>query len=151
MKYDKDKVEAKLKQEYFARKVDFIPTSLKETYSDLVSKEPVLVSRELIVDGRPLIGIEYAPDGEIASVYTTDNKGKRVNFENTDEEKLNAAPDILSRRLANVKNTITHNAELSHTTPAPEVAHTPDAAKPVSRKLDSKVAVTRNQKASSSR
>lgn len=104
MKYDKDIVEAQLNQEYFARKVDMVPASVKETYSDLAGKNPVLVSRELVVDDRPLIGIEYAPDGEVASVYTTDAKGRRVNFENTAEKATsNAAPDLISERLAMVK------------------------------------------------
>lgn len=122
MKYDKDKVEAKLNQEYFARKVDLVPVSLRETYSDLVSKNPVLVSRELMVDGRPLIGIEYTTDGEIANVYTTDAKGKRVNFENTAEQSTsNTAPDLISERLAAVKDTITHEtAQVKKEAPAPE-------------------------------
>ena len=110
------------KQKYYDWKVDIVHASLKETYSDLVSKNPVLVSRELIVDGRPLIGIEYAPDGEVASVYTTDSKGKRVNFENAAEQTAsNTAPDLISQRLAEAK-TIVHDtqksAEIEH--PAPE-------------------------------
>lgn len=121
-KVDFSKVEDLQKQKYFDCKVDLVPASLKETYSDLVSKKPVLVSRELIVDGRPLIGIEYAPDGEVASVYTTDAKGKRVNFENAAEQtNSNAAPDLISQRLAEAKNIVhdtTHTAEVEK--PAPE-------------------------------
>ncbi len=124
MKYDKDKVEAQLNQEYFSCKVDMVPASLKETYSDLVSKKPVLVSRELIVDGRPFIGIEYAPDGDVASVYTTDVKGRRVNFENTAEKTAsNTAPDLISERLATVRG--------SHKEAAYEPVYKKDEAKRV--------------------
>lgn len=121
-KVDYSKVEDLQKQKYFDCKVDLVPASLKETYSDLVSKSPVLVSRELIVDGRPLIGIEYAPDGEVASVYTTDAKGKRVNFENAAEQTTpHAAPDLISQRLAEAK-TIVHDTTktVEVETPAPE-------------------------------
>lgn len=103
---------------YFDCKVDMIPTSLKETYSDLVSKNPVLVSRELIVDNRPLIGIEYAPDGEVVSVYTTDLKGKRVNFENAAEDKNNTAPDLFAQRLAEAKSIMPKHTK-EQETPAP--------------------------------
>lgn len=106
---------------YFDCKVDMVPASLKETYSDLVSKKPVLVSRELIVDNRPLIGIEYAPDGEVVSVYTTDHKGKRVNFENAAEDKSNTAPDLIAQRLAEARSIVPeHSTVMEAPTPAPE-------------------------------
>lgn len=103
---DYTKAEKLQEQTYFDCKVDMVPASLRETYSDLVSKKPVLVSRELIVDGRPLIGIEYAPSGEVASVYTTDAKGKRVNFENAAEHTEHTSKDLISQRLDEVSKTI---------------------------------------------
>ncbi len=144
MKYDKDKVEARLNQEYFAHKVDLIPVSLKETFSDL-GKNPVLVSRELIVEGRPLLGIEYAPNGkDVVNVYTTDTKGRRVNFENADEQKPSAAPDLISERLNTLRQTMSHDI-LAH-----ETAHAknelPEKKVVTPRKLDPKVAATKLQK-----
>lgn len=120
-KVDYTNAEEFQKKTYFDCKVDMIPTSLKETYSDLVSKNPVLVSRELIVDNRPLIGIEYAPSGEVVSVYTTDAKGKRVNFENAAEDKNNTAPDLFAQRLAEAKSIMPkHTAEQEIPTPKAE-------------------------------
>ncbi len=120
-KIDYAKAEKLQDQTYFDCKVDMVPASLKETYSNLVVKNPVLVSRELIVDGRPLIGIEYAPDGSVVNVYTTNMKGKRVNFENAAEEKTAAAPDLIAQRLAEVRNIVPeHSAAMEVSTPAPE-------------------------------
>lgn len=110
-KVDYSTAEKLLKESQFNCKVDLIPASLKETYSELVSKNPVLVSRELIVDGRPLIGIEYAPDGKVATVYTTDAKGKRVDFENSAGQESNTAQDIISQRLAKTKEAIHDNGK----------------------------------------
>lgn len=105
-KVDYTKAEKLQEQKYFDCKVDMVPASLKTTYSDLVSKNPVLVSRELIVDGRPLIGIEYAPNGDVASVYTTDLKGKRVNLENSVEHTERTSKDLISKRLDEVSKTV---------------------------------------------
>lgn len=107
-KYDKDKVDALIKGKYVDCKVNMVPASLKETYSDLVSKNPVLVSRELIVDGRVIFGVEYAQDGEVAGLYTTDEKGKRVNFEHSFEEGSNSAANMLAQRLWCVKASVMH-------------------------------------------
>ncbi len=139
-KVDFSKVEDLQKQKYFDCKVDLVPASLKETYSDLVSKNPVLVSRELIVDGRPFIGIEYAPDGEVASVYTTDAKGKRVNFENAAEQTAsNTAPDLIAQRLAEAQIAMHQNK------PAVEIEQPkPEKKRVVPRTLDTKLRTTKD-------
>lgn len=130
-KVDYTKAETLQKQKYFDCKVNMVPASLRETYSDLVSKKPVLVSRELIVDGHPLIGIEYAPNGEVASVYTTDTKGMRVNFENAIEHTEHTSKDLISQRLDEVSKT------LAREHPHPKEKETPEKKKTITpRKID---------------
>ncbi len=109
-KVDYTKAEQLQDQTYFDCKIDMVPASLKTTYSELVSKNPVLVSRELIVDGRPLIGIEYTPNGEVASVYTTDIKGKRVNFENSAEHADYTSKDLITQHINEVSRTISRKS-----------------------------------------
>lgn len=135
-KIDYTKAEQLQEETYFNCKVDMIQASLKETFSNIGKGEPHLVLRELLVDGLPFIGIEYGSNGEIANVYTTDAKGKRVNFENAAEERIATAPDLIAQRLEEVRNMV---PEHEHT--ATKEAPTPEKKKVVSpRKIDARTA-----------
>jgi len=102
-----DKYTALINQGYLENKLKMIPTSVKETYSSLVEKNPVLVSRELIADDRVMLGVEYAPDGTAVKAYTTDNKGRQVNItqvdENTNYEEYSLR-DVISEHLQKMAN-----------------------------------------------
>lgn len=136
MKAKLDKLEAMQNQAYFESKLQMVPASLKHTYSNLNGKEDTLVARELIVDGRVMIGIEYAPDGSVSSAYTTDQKGKRVNIENAVENKKDHTPkDIISKRLDEVSKTLGNIKETARTD---EPVQAPEPKKSVRRELSAK-------------
>ena len=80
MKRQLSEIEALLNEKYFESKIDMIPASLKTIYSAVGGKD-VLVARELIINDRVMLGVEYTPDGLIAGAYTTDKNGRRVRVE----------------------------------------------------------------------
>lgn len=102
-----DKYTALINQGYLENKLKMIPTSVKETYSSLDEKKPILVSRELIADGQVMLGVEYAPDGTAVNAYTTDNKGQKVAIAKVDE-KTNyeeySLRDVISEHLQKMAN-----------------------------------------------
>ena len=116
-----DKYTAKINQEFLENKIKMIPSSVKETYSDLVSQNPILVSRELVVNGQVTLGVEYAPNGDPVCTYTTDNKGNHINIEKVDNStnlyENNTLKDLISERLqaiADIKeNKATAKAKVS--------------------------------------
>lgn len=97
-----DKYSALINQGFLENKIKMIPTSIKETYSDLVSKKPVLVTRELIADGKVVLGVEYNSDGETVNAYTTDKQGHHVTITRVEEfEKDNlSVRDMVAQHLA---------------------------------------------------
>lgn len=72
-----DKYSALINQGFLENKLKMIPTSIKETYSE-VSKEPVLLTRELIADDRVVLGVEYNTNGEAVNAYTSDKSGRHI-------------------------------------------------------------------------
>lgn len=127
-----EKLEALQKQTYFESKLQMVPASLKEIYSAIKGQEDTLIARELIVDGRTFIGLEYAPDGTPVSAYTTNKKGQRVALEQPQDEErpLNhATKDLISERLNEVSKNIS-------STRAEEVASAePRSSHPVAKKV----------------
>ena len=104
MKRQLSEIEALLNEKYFESKIDMIPASLKTIYSAVGGKD-VLVARELIINDRVMLGVEYTPDGLIAGAYTTD-KSVRVesNYEKTE---ANRTPhNLISERLDEVAKTL---------------------------------------------
>lgn len=110
------KIEAIQKQKYVESKLDLIPASLRNVYSSIGGKD-TLVARELFIDDKLVLGIEYSPEGAVAGAYTTDTKGNRIYMENTQaqEEKASAPKDLISRKLDEVaKNLVKDEPTLSH-------------------------------------
>jgi len=103
-----DKLEALQNQTLLENKLNLIPTTLRNIYSGIDGTNK-LVARELVVDGRVMIGIEYADDGSVASAYTTNSKGKRINLNK--KEAKEAPKDLISERLAELSKSITKQQE----------------------------------------
>lgn len=100
--------EAGLNENQFIKRVEHIPYSLKKIYS-AITGEDILIARELLVDNRVFIGIEYAPDGKPVSTYTTDKTGKRITLdhaENRQTKEAHAPKDLISERLNEVAKNI---------------------------------------------
>lgn len=107
MKRQLSEIEALLNEKYFESKIDMIPASLKTIYSAVGGKD-VLVARELIINDRVMLGVEYTPDGLIAGAYTTDKNGRRVRVEsNYEKTEANRTPhNLISERLDEVAKTL---------------------------------------------
>lgn len=128
-----EKLEALQKQTYFESKLQMVPASLKEIYSAIKGQD-TLIARELIVDGRTFIGLEYAPDGTPVSAYTTNKKGQRVALEQPQDEErpLNhATKDLISERLNEVSKNISSTRTEEVASAEPRSSH--PAAKKVRR------------------
>lgn len=111
MKPQLSEIEALLNEQYFASKVDMIPASLKSIYSAIEGKD-VLIARELIINDRVMLGVEYSPDGVIAGAYTTDRTGKRVRVESSDEKTDNhTSRNLISERLDEIAQALSRNEE----------------------------------------
>ena len=82
-----DDIDAKMKEIYFASKVDkkMIPVTIKTVSACLDGKTETIVSRILEVEGKPLVGIDYADKGKAINAWTVDEKGHRENIETKDE------------------------------------------------------------------
>ncbi len=116
-----DKYSALINQGFLENKIKMIPTSIKETYSDLVSKKPVLLTRELIADGKVVLGVEYNTDGETVNAYTTDKQGHHVTIthvEDLENDNLSVR-DMVAQHLAKMsiinENKKTQKAEETKT------------------------------------
>ena len=107
MKRQLSEIEALLNEKYFESKIDMIPASLKTIYSAVGGKD-VLVARELIINDRVMLRVEYTPDGLIAGAYTTDKNGRRVRVEsNYEKTEANRMPhNLISERLDEVAKTL---------------------------------------------
>lgn len=108
MKTNYSEIEALQRNKYIESKFDMIPAELKNIYSEVSGKE-TLVARELRVDGHVVIGIEYAPNGDVVCAYTADKKGKRINLENAETRDTQAPKDLISRRLDEVAERLAQN------------------------------------------
>ena len=97
MKRQLSEIEALLNEKYFESKIDMIPASLKTIYSAVGGKD-VLVARELIINDRVMLGVEY----------TTDKNGRRVRVEsNYEKTEANRTPhNLISGRLDEVAKTL---------------------------------------------
>ena len=137
MKRQLSEIEALLNEKYFESKIDMIPASLKTIYSAVGGKD-VLVARELIINDRVMLGVEYTPDGLIAGAYTTDKNGRRVRVEsNYEKTEANRTPhNLISERLDEVAKTLAREererkndvSSLAPEKPAPKAEN--DAYKP---------------------
>lgn len=97
-----DKYSALINQGFLENKLKMIPTSIKETYSDLVNKKPVLLTRELIADGKVVLGVEYSAEGEAVNAYTTDKTGRHITIarvEDMDNTKDLSVRDMIAEHL----------------------------------------------------
>lgn len=106
-------IEAIQNQKFVESKLDLIPASLRNVYSNIGDKE-VLVARELFIDDKLVLGIEYS-DGVVANAYTTDTKGKRIYMENPQlQEEATAPKDLISRKLDEVAKNLDKHKSVSH-------------------------------------
>lgn len=116
-----DKYTARMNSIALENKIKMIPTTIKETYSDLVHQNPVLISRELIADNHVMLGVEYAPDGTAVRAYTTDSKGKKIGITNIDE-KVNyedyGLRDMIAEHFEKISN-INESKKVKETTKSP--------------------------------
>lgn len=125
MKRQLSEIEALMNKKYFESRVDMIPASLKVISSKVSGKE-VIVARELIIDDRVFLGVEYTPDGDIVGAYTTDAKGRHIKVESSYEKTPdNRTPqNLISERLEEVSRTLAQEngkkqAESAKEAPAP--------------------------------
>ena len=81
MKRQLSEIEALMNKKYFESRVDMIPASLKVISSKVSGKE-VIVARELIIDDRVFLGVEYTPDGDIVGAVNPYESGGHSLFQN---------------------------------------------------------------------
>lgn len=107
MKRQLSEIEALMNEKYFESRMDMVPASIKETTCEIGGKE-VIVSRELIVKGRTMIGVEYTPDGLIVGAFTTDKNGKRIKVESNygENEKHHTPQNLISERLEEISKSL---------------------------------------------
>lgn len=112
MKRQLSEIEALMNEKFFEYRMNSIPASLKETTCAIGDKE-VTVSRELIIDNRVMIGVEYTPDGLIAGAYTSDKNGKRIKVEsNYKEDNTHHTPqNLISERLEEISRNMQKEKE----------------------------------------
>jgi len=113
-----------MNQKFLENKIKMIPTTIKETYSDLDQKNPVLVSRELIADGHTMLGVEYVNNTPVRA-YTTDETGKKIGITNLDEKNNYsdyALRDVISEHLQKI-STLTENKKAKEEQKMPETVH----------------------------
>lgn len=107
MKRQLSEIEALMNEKYFESRMDMVPASIKETICEIGGKK-VTVSRELIVNDRTMIGVEYTPDGLIASAFTTDKNGKKIKVESNYEPSKNhhTPQNLISERLEEISKSL---------------------------------------------
>ena len=107
MKRQLSEIEALMNEKYFESRMDMVPASIKETICEIGGKK-VVVSRELIINDRTMIGVEYTPDGLIAGAFTTDKNGKKIKVEsNYGENDIHHTPqNLISERLEEISKTL---------------------------------------------
>lgn len=107
MKRQLSEIEARMNEKYIESRIDMIPASLKVISSKISGKE-VIIARELIIEDRVFLGVEYTPDGDIAGAYTTDDKGRHIKVEsNYEKTPDNRTPhNLISERLEKVSRTL---------------------------------------------
>ena len=107
MKRQLSEIEALMNEKFFEYRMNSIPASLKETTCAIGGKE-VTVARELIIDNRVMIGVEYTPDGLIAGAYTSDKNGKRIKVESNYKENNNhhTPQNLISERLEEISRNV---------------------------------------------
>lgn len=112
MKRQLSEIEALMNEKFFESRMDMIPASIKETICEIGNKK-VTVSRELIIDNRVMIGVEYTPDGLIAGAYTSDKNGKRIKVEgNYKEDSTHHTPqNLISERLEEISKNMQKEKE----------------------------------------
>ncbi len=116
MKRQLSEIEALMNEKYFESRMDMVPASIKETICEIGGKK-VIVSRELIVNDRTMIGVEYTPDGLIAGAFTTDKNGKKIKVESnySENENHHTPQNLISERLEEISKTLAREkAEAEH-------------------------------------
>lgn len=116
MKRQLSEIEALINEKYFESRMDMIPASIKETICEIGGKK-VIVSRELIIKDRTMIGVEYTPDGLIAGAFTTDKNGKKIKVESNYEtaENHHTPQNLISERLEEISKSLAkEKAEADH-------------------------------------
>lgn len=115
-------MEAKMNEEYFNNKVNMTPATIKTIKSCLDGKHEDIVSKVLEVDGKPIIGIDYA-DGKPVASWVTDNRGRRITISQPESEK--ETNDTATKVLARLAKRI-EKAEIKEKTTK---EHQPDVTK----------------------
>ena len=91
-------------------KINNYPATIRHVYSKL-GKTEELVARELVIEGKVILGIEYNKDNPVG-IYTTDNKGKRVNIDIEKDNKVASVPNnIISKYIEEVSNKLSPKKE----------------------------------------
>ena len=91
-------------------KVNNIPATIRHVYSKL-GKTEELVARELVIEDKVVLGIEYNKNKPVG-IYTTDNKGKRVNIDIEQDNKVASVPNnIISKYIEEVSNKLSPKKE----------------------------------------
>ena len=91
-------------------KVNNIPATIRHVYSKL-GKTEELVARELVIEDKVVLGIEYNKNKPVG-IYTTDNKGKRVNIDIEQDNKVSSVPNnTISKYIEEVSNKLSPKKE----------------------------------------
>ena len=123
MKRQLSEIEALMNEKYFESRMDMVPASIKEVVCEIGGKK-VIVSRELIINDRTMIGVEYTPEGLIAGAFTTDKNGKKIKVESNYGETNNhhTPQNLISERLEEISKSLAKEKALAEQKIAQNVA-----------------------------
>jgi hypothetical protein len=127
-----EKLETLMEQKRSEKKLSMVPAYIKDIESQLDKKTPpVLVERQLVVNGKVVMGFVYDNAHNVAEAYTIRN-GKRVKFELPEEktvmDRISARVDEVSAAKARIDKMNdrmhSHTKKTVAEPPAKEVEHT---------------------------
>ena len=112
MRHKLSDIDALLNQKYVDCRIDDVPATIRCTYSAIDNKkEDVLLSRELRVYDKVVFGIEYTPEGEIASLYKEDEKGQRVSHRLNGTDKDRTPAEFIEKQMEFAQELVRRNEQ----------------------------------------
>ncbi len=152
MRHKLSDIDALLNQKYVDCRIDDIPATIRCTYSAIDSKkDDILLSRELRVYDKVIFGIEYTPEGEIASLYKEDDKGQRIThrFNNADKDRTPA--EFIEKQMEFAQKLIHKNEQQKNNTSSKDARLEPVLRTPDNRRTNSTEDATSQTKKISAR
>lgn len=136
MKRQLSEIEALMNEKYFESRMDMVPASIKEVVCEIGGKK-VIVSRELIINDRTMIGVEYTPEGLIAGAFTTDKNGKKIRVESNygETENHHTPQNLISERLEEISKSLAREKAQAEEKIAQNVAEREEASATPKKKV----------------